>query len=291
MNILNKIFFSFFIVMTIKSLASPQMPDYIIYKKDTIPTYNLILEQYLQKFDSKEQDQLFGLSFRGISSLNCWRGYQAIYKIENDKLYLTKIISCGDLKNKNNDEFSKRRMKEIFGNQIQDDKVFIDWYSGELNFPKKMKNNNLLRWDGVFYRIFEYETLLSFQKGNLIKEEDVRNYENIKGGIDRKERESISKTLFKELNKFDWSDEKFKDCDSQYIVTIDEAGRVSKIRMNYSDNEIKEFYDVEEYNYCINKIKNNLKNLRFDIIKDKGKPVTEDIYIDVWIKENGKLRH
>ena len=267
------------------------MPDFIIYKKDTIPTYNLILEQYLKKIDTKEQDELFGLSFRGGSSFNCWRGYQAIYKIENNKLYLIKIISCGDLKNKNNEQSSINKMKSIFGNKLQKNKVFIDWYSGELNFPKKRKNNNPLRWDGVFYKIFEYETLLNFKKGQLMKEGSITNYESVKGGINRKERNIISKTLIKELNKSNWIDEKFEGCTDKYIITINEIGKISKIKMDYPDDEIKEFYDNEVYNYCIKKVENNLKKLRFDIIKDKGKPISENIYIDIWVEENGKLRN
>lgn len=291
MNIFKRVFIFFFILIAIKSFASPQMPDFIIYKKDTIPIYNLLLEQYLQKFDSKKQETLFGLDFRTGSSLNCWRGYQAIYKIENKKLYLAKIINCGDLKNKNNEEFSQKRLKEIFTDRVKDGKVFIDWYSGELNFPNMIANNNLLRWDGVFYKIFEYETLLSFRKGNIMKEESIINYENTKKGIDRKDRKDISRILFKELNKFDWQDEKFKNCDDQYVITINKTGKISKVKMALSDKEIKESYVSEEYNYCIKKIANNLSNLNFDIIKNKGKPINEDIYIDIWVEKNGKLRN
>jgi hypothetical protein len=89
-------FFSFFLTLcSLRLFASPQMPDYIIFKGDTIATYNLILEQYLQRNDTTEQ--LFGLSFRnstdGSFSFNCWRGYQAIYKIDNDSLFLVDIIN------------------------------------------------------------------------------------------------------------------------------------------------------------------------------------------------------
>ena len=65
--------------------ASPQMPDYIIFRKDTIATYNLILEQYLQSQETTYTEHIFELTFREGSSLNCWRGYQAIYKIENER--------------------------------------------------------------------------------------------------------------------------------------------------------------------------------------------------------------
>jgi hypothetical protein len=36
---------------------------------------------------------------------------------------------------------------------------------------------------------------------------------------------------------------------------------------------------------------NALKTLKFDIIKDKGKPMSEDIYIEIWIEDNGKIEN
>src|SRR5690606_12553632 len=126
--------------------------DYIIYKKDTIPTYNLILEDYLQKENTAKADKLFGLSFRDGSSSNCWRGYQAIYKIENDSLYLVDIITCGELRNDKIDKTqSVDKMKALFKERLKSGKVFIDWFDGDINFPLTDK---ILRWDGVFYKIF-----------------------------------------------------------------------------------------------------------------------------------------
>lgn len=61
--------------------------------------------------------------------------------------------------------------------------------------------------------------------------------------------------------------------------------------MTYSEKEIEEFFEKEEYNYCIKKFENTLNDLQFDIIKDKGKPMSEDIYIEIWQKENGKLEN
>ncbi|UKB83361.1 hypothetical protein LF887_20470 [Chryseobacterium sp. MEBOG06] len=142
MKTVYKIIVIILIIISIKTLASPQMPDYIIYKNDTIPTYNLILEKYLQKINPGK-DQLFGLSFRNRESfgvpLNCWRGYQAIYEVIDEKLYLTRIISCGELqgKSKINIEESTRKITEIFGNNVRNNRVLIDWFSGVINFPKK----------------------------------------------------------------------------------------------------------------------------------------------------------
>lgn len=294
MKIWVKILFTIFILIMTDIFASPQMPDYIIYKKDTIPTYNLILEQYLQK-QNPDEGRLFGLSFRSSEKLgvplNCWRGYQAIYEIIDDKLYLTKIISCGALKDKTSisADDSTKKIKEIFGDKTRDNRVLIDWFSGIINFPQKIKNNRQLRWDGVFYKIFEYETVLEFSRGNLVRQEEVHNYQKVPKSINRIDKDKISDVLFKRLKKEKWQNE--NDCSERYLVTIGGNGKVAQIRMTYSEKEIEEFFEKEEYSYCIKKFENTLNDLQFDIIKDKGKPMSEDIYIEIWQKENGKLEN
>lgn len=274
---------------TTQVFASPQMPDYIIYGKDTIATYNLLVEQYLQHHDTSKTDKLFGLSFRNGSSFNCWRGYQAIYKIENDSLFLTDIINCGELRNGKIDRVNSiDKIKVIFGDKLRNNKVYIDWFDGFINFPL---TNNLLRWDGVFYRIFEKEKVITISKGLVGKIEDVENYVDDPKRIDRRDRNKISNLLFKKLKKVKWKNSNDFDCGTKYYVTIDENGNVSKVRMLYSDEEIEKYYENDEYNFCVSKMYNALKELKFDIIKDKGKPISEDIYIEIWQKDNGKLEN
>lgn len=144
------------------------MPDYIIYKSDTIAIYNLLLEDYFHKVGASDQGQLFGLSFRDNSSTSCWRGYQAVYTIENDSLFLKYILFCGELryrKDSLNLQSSEEKIKQIFGDKVVNKKVYVDWYSGNISFPR----GDLLRWDGVFSRTYYKEEILSFKKGMLSK--------------------------------------------------------------------------------------------------------------------------
>jgi hypothetical protein len=279
------------LIFSIKVLglfASPQMPDFIIYGKDTIATYNLILEQYIQGQDTAKTDKLFGLSFRNGSSFNCWRGYQAIYKIENDSLFLVDIIDCGQLHNKIDKAQSLEKIKTIFKEKLKNNRVYIDWFNGYINFPL---TNNILRWDGVFYKIFEREKVITISNGLVKKVEDVNNYIDDPKGIDRRNKDKISDLLFKKLKKVKWKNSNDFDCGTKYLVTIDENGIVSKVRMVYSDKEIEKCYEKDEYNFCIEKVFNALKNLQFDIIKDKGFPISEDIYIEIWMEDNGKIEN
>lgn len=270
-------------------LGSPQTPDYIIIKGDTIPTYNLLLESYLQKLDTVEAQRLFGLAFRDGASTNCWRGYQAIYLLQNDSLFLVDIINCGALRNKTIDKLeSLRRMRAIFGAAVRQNRVFINWFSGVINYPI---DNSILRWDGVFYTIYERETIVSIDFGKVTGVRDVKNYDDIPNGIDRRDKDKVSKILFKQLKKARWKNSEEYDCSTKYLVTINENGIVSKVRMLYSDEEIQKYYDKEEYDFCLSKMYNSLMTLKFDIIKDKGVPIAEDIYIEIWVEDNGKLEN
>ena len=289
MSNLKNIFAFILTIWTTGLFASPQMPDYIIYGKDTIATYNLILESYLQRQDTSEIDKLFGLSFRDGSSFNCWRGYQAIYKIENDSLFLVYIINCGELRNGRIDKVqSFEKIKTIFKERLTNKKVYIEWFAGYINFPL---TNKVLRWDGFFYKIFEKERVISILNGLVTKVKDVDNYIDNPRRIDRRDKDKVSDLLFKKLKKTKWGNSNDYDCGEKYLVTINENGSVSKIRMLYSDEEIEKYYEKDEYNFCVVKMFNALRSLKFDIIKDKGKPISEDIYLEIWIEDDGKVKN
>jgi hypothetical protein len=279
----------FTLSLSLNTFASPQSPDYIVYKGDTLATYTVLLEQYFQLQEKADQGQLFGLSFRDGSTFNCWRGYQAIYKLDNDSLFLVDIISCGERRNGIiNKAASADKMKLIFKEKFINDRVYIDWFSGDMKFPV---SNKVLRWDGVFYTIYEREKVISILNGNILTTQDVENYVDEPNRIDRKDKNKISDILFKKLKKAKWKNKDDFDCSTKYMVTIDENGNVSKVRMLYSDEEIEKYYEKDEYSFCIKKMFDALKSLKFDIIKDKGKPIAEDIYIEIWVEDNGKIEN
>jgi hypothetical protein len=290
-NIIQKyiviIIFFFFKIVTANS---PQSPDYLIYKNDTIPVYNLILEKYIDQENKPDNGTLFGLKFRAGASFNCWRGYQAIYSIENDSLFLNEIINCGELsrsKSIDKDE-SQRKIKALFPNKFVKKKVFIDWYSGEFSLP----NGKLLRWDGVFHKTFENEILFKVENGIIQQISKVQNYIDDPNRKNRSYNDTISNIIFRELKKHYEQESKPLDCSEKFEATIDKKGQISKITMpDYSPKEIKEYFDPGEYENCIKTIQKYLRNLKFDLIKDQGKLIEEKVTFEIWLNDDGSLEN
>ena len=281
-----------FAVISNTGFASPQLPDYLIYRGDTLPVYNLILENYFRQINTTDQGDLFGLKFRDGASLNCWRGYQAIYEIENDSLFLTHILLCWEL-NDNRDSLdiseSNKRIENIFSDKVKNNKVFIDWFTGKISIP----NGKLLRWDGVFYKIFENEILVNIDKGEVIETKELENYQDNPKRIDRRYNDTISTVIFSELKNIRWRNTGIFDCSESYLITIGEKGEISSVVMSeyQTKEQIKKFWDKREYNYCIRKIKSELKDLQFDIISHRGEPYIEKVYIEIWIEDDGKIEN
>jgi len=273
------------------SFASPQVPDYLIYKNDTIPIYNLILEKYLKENQNSDKGRLFGLSFREGSTPNCWRGYQAVYVIKNDSIFLENIFDHGELyslfgkKNiidSNSISISKTKMKSIFKDKIKSGRVFIDWLKEDIS----IRNGSLLRWDGIFHKIFEQEILFRVKNGIVTNVKKIENYIDEQENINRRYRAPTSTILFEELKKMDWKKLDKHDCSEEYTIVIGKKGKVTGVSMTaYKEDEIDEMWDRKEYNFCIKNILKGLKNLEFDIIKRKGKRISEKIYLELWYEE------
>lgn len=274
------------------------MPDYIIYKSDTIALYNLLLEDYFHKAGTSDQGQLFGLSFRDNSSTSCWRDYQAVYAIENDSLFLKYILFCGELryrKDSLNFKSSDEKINQIFGDKVVNKKVYIDWYTGNISFPR----GDLLRWDGVFSRTYYKEEILSFKKGLLSRKKLVNNYIDLPNGISRgfsKEKyhtdyKLITDTIFSIIQKQDWKKLSDCDCDQRYLIIINAKGKIRQIKLfSYLDKKENEEYE-KDLKRCISKFKNLLRNLQFDIVKWNGKPYEEKVVFEIFYTIDGKLEN
>lgn len=135
------------ILIQISCLGTAQYPDLLIFNTQLFDLFSNPLESYPWK-DGKEP-VLFE-SEAGNSTAN-WRGYIAVWEIDDKKLYLKAIRAFVDDGWKEIKEEKKKggighlpamvqkkrpiSLLELFGEKVQDGRVFADWFSGRLRIP------------------------------------------------------------------------------------------------------------------------------------------------------------
>jgi len=140
-----------------KSYGTAQIPDFLIYKGDTLSIYANPLESY---FDTHPRpDSLFD-----YNSTACWRGYIGYWEIKNDSLFLMEIQG----------DSTTIDLTLIFNDREIKDKVFADWYDYSILNPY----GNLLHYEHMGYAsIYEFEREFMFKSGILT---DIKHYDNSK---------------------------------------------------------------------------------------------------------------
>lgn len=215
------------------------------------------------------------------TSFNLWRGYQAYWKLENNKLFLTGF---------KDNPHSESILEATFGGKYENRKVFADWFSSYLAVGK----DKLLKWDGIFSRTYLKEELFEFEKGELKSRSLIENYIKIPNGISRLEdnRKLITDTIFSKIKKLDWEKLSECECDDNYWVIINDIGKISNIMFvsnGENDKETKQF--AKEHKKCIKRIMEQTKDLQFDIIKWNGKPYEQKIQFEIFYTVYGKLEN
>jgi hypothetical protein len=256
--------------------ASPQFPDILIIGQDTVSIYFLPLNELDSLRHKVFFENLPKYNAEPGITLNLWRGYQAIWRLENSKLYLIGLM---------NNSSSSEILKATFRDKFENGKVFADWFSSNL-FIKK---GPLLRWDGIFGRTYIKEEILKFKKGRLIKRKDIDNYIDLKHGISRMFNEKITDTIFSEIQKLNWIELGEIFCDDEYFVFINKNGRIREVKYETNDSRIREIfkYDKDERK-CLRNIRRSLRNLRFDIIKWNGHSYAETLRVSLYYDEETK---
>jgi len=143
----------FLLSSSVKGHAHMQPADLLIYKYDTIPIYTNILEEYLKKNETKNE-----LELRAYNN-DCPLNYTVMYKIQNDSLFIDKIINCS----KNIDK--KTHILDLLKNKRINGRIFVDWFSGDLSSqpPQLSRETNLTKE--------EFKSIIIFRinKGIVVK--------------------------------------------------------------------------------------------------------------------------
>ncbi|MFC0878831.1 energy transducer TonB [Saccharicrinis sp. FJH2] len=130
-----------------KSYGTAQIPDFLIYKGDTLSIYANPLESY---FDTHPRpDSLFD-----YNSTSCWRGYIGYWELKNDSLFLINILG----------DSSSIDLSLIFHDRDIKNKIFADWYDYSIYNPY----GKLLHYEHMGYSsIYEFEREFVFSNGIL----------------------------------------------------------------------------------------------------------------------------
>lgn len=224
---MKKIIFSLLFILSLNnSYATPQTADLLISNGDTIPIYPFIVEQYLKINPAKGQafrDYLLETFPKSTAHL---RGYQAMFELKNDSLFLLKIFSG------TTDKYAIN-LDILFNKK---DKIFADWYSGEITNPENCLMPDYGNKWGGFY---EYETDFTFEKGVL---KSIVKYKNEAKFSEYTESDKLIDYIASNMN---YTNIKALDYDVKVMVKIDDVdknGRITKASVLKSYNDE---YDTE----------------------------------------------
>ncbi len=167
MKIWNKILVIIILFFNSDSIfGTAQIPDFLIVNSDTTSLHANPLE--LLYNENTRPKSFFDKEPCGLTS--CWRGYYAYWQLENNKLYLIKIVDCCD-------EKVTANLKKIFGSKFNDNKVFAYWVSDTLLSPQ----GKLIWYEHMRYgSLYEKEVMYVFDKGIF---KDKFEYDNSKSYI------------------------------------------------------------------------------------------------------------
>lgn len=245
------------------TFATGQVPDLLIIKSDTVFIFSNPLEPYFDKIGNR-----YIPGFSGCGSTACWRGYVAIWTIENDSLFLTGITSCHKSENFCPDS-KDGDLLAMFGERYKNNRVFADWYSGEIINP----SGRLLRYIHMGYAsTYEFENRYKINKGVISNIQKHTNYRDDADRIDRNDYFDTRLYIYNYINKnLDWSilppDSTWHE---EFQITIDKNGQIGKIK---NVDWIWRAYKRA--------IKDALKDIgKFDIISIQGNRVEEIYYFE-----------
>jgi len=230
--------------------ASPQQSDFLIIGKDTVELYFLPLEQLDSTRLNKFRQNLIANKENSTSSLCLWREYQALWRLENNKLYLVGL---------NHNPNSDKIFKATFGNKYKNNKVFANWFSSRLAIAK----DKVLRWDELFSRTYIKEEVFDFKLGRLENKKLVENYIKVENGIPRLTKEQAEEAIGNRIKQINRPKTIFR-----YWVTIDERGKISDIK----------FDNFEKFTGLATE---QFKEMQFDVVKWNGEPYKETIFMEI----------
>jgi len=156
------ILFLFFLSISfVKTFATGQIGDRLIFNGDTLMLFTNPLEDYLSN-KPKRTINNYELTW---TSTACYRGYIATWEVTNDSLFLLSVQKgCQD---ENPQYFD---LKSEFGAS----RVFVNWYTGK---ALAQKGKLLYYVHDAYESLYETEIEFQIEKGQVI---GIKTYDNSK---------------------------------------------------------------------------------------------------------------
>jgi hypothetical protein len=152
------------LLLTIRSNATAQQPDILIYNGKKYSLYTNPLEGYFRKYPDKRPKT-------SMISTGNWRGYIATFEIIDSTLFLRDIEVEDDDRNGLR---TRSAMDEVFPGQKA---VALEWFNGLLTLPY----GQLLKYAHMGYSsAYENYRILEIRLGNLTKAKDFKHEDYIK---------------------------------------------------------------------------------------------------------------
>ncbi|MFC1824837.1 hypothetical protein ACFL9T_19180 [Thermodesulfobacteriota bacterium] len=178
------------LLLSNNAFATAQFGDRLIYKGETVSIFSNPLESFFNEKNPRP-NRLFRASCSA-----CWRGYVATWKIEDETLYLIKLVqgTCGS-------DAKEIQISRVFPERNAP--VKATWFTGTLRVPRGKRLSYVHMGYGS---IFEKDLYLTFEKGKLTGEHLVDNT--------KKELPTRHERALEELQKLkEWEENRVKQKD------------------------------------------------------------------------------
>ncbi len=148
----------FFLLIIQEAFGTAQIPDFMIYKGDTLKIFSNPLESYFK--NHSRPDSVF--EKYGYHSTACWRKYIGYWELRNDSLFLLELEGGS----------SNIDLSLIFKDRKTDKEIFADWFDYSILNPYGQR----IHYEHMGYNsIYEFEREFVFSNGVLI---DIKEYDN-----------------------------------------------------------------------------------------------------------------
>ena len=219
----------------IRIFATPQIPDKLIYKGDTISVALYLPDEFYQNetitFDSVEfvnrtlSVKLFG-DKKTCKTTACGREYVATWEIIENQLYLTGIYSCCYYK-----DSIEADLDLLFSGKVNNGKVKADWVTTNAFFQVGKK----IAYIDAELSIYENDFEFVFNEGKLL---NIISYDNSKSrkSIYSQSQEKLKEFIYSNVN---WNELPKLEEPIRIVLkfSANEIGKVDSVEVMRSNNE------------------------------------------------------